>query len=85
MIDTYEQAENALYDQYAVGYDYRDKTTVKGRKMPGDYEWKDRDGDGKITSVDLFNVGVTVPHTTGALKIHSNIKTLRVGFSLTGH
>lgn len=67
LIDTYEQAESARYDQSAVGYDYRDGTTVKGRKMPGDYEWQDRDGDGKITSVDLFNVGVTVPHTTGGM------------------
>jgi len=67
IIDTYEQAANAYYDQTAVGYDYRTKTTVKGRKMPGDYEWVDRNGDGKITSIDVFDLGVTVPHTTGGL------------------
>ncbi|WP_217447775.1 SusC/RagA family TonB-linked outer membrane protein [Maribellus comscasis] len=67
LIDNFEQAENALYDQYAVGYDYRDGTTVKGRKMPGDYEWIDRNGDGEITSVDVFELGRTTPHTTGGL------------------
>lgn len=36
-------------------------------KQAGDYEWQDRDGDGKITAKDQFELGVTVPHTTGGL------------------
>ena len=36
-------------------------------KQAGDYEWKDRDGDGKITAKDQYELGVTVPHTTGGL------------------
>lgn len=39
----------------------------KGKKFAGDYEWKDRNGDGKITEVDQFELGVTVPHSTGGL------------------
>ncbi len=33
----------------------------------GDYEWYDRNGDGKITDVDQFHLGVTEPISTGSL------------------
>jgi len=62
-----EQAANARYDESARGYDPADGQSIRGRKMPGDYEWKDRDGDGRITNKDQFELGVTVPHTTGGL------------------
>jgi TonB-linked SusC/RagA family outer membrane protein len=62
-----EQAANALYDEQANGWSHVDKKRVKGRKSAGDYEWIDRDGDGEITSKDQFELGVTVPTTTGGL------------------
>src|SRR5690606_12984189 len=61
------EAANALYDESAKGWDTADGKTIRGRKMAGDYEWVDRDGDGRITSMDQFELGVTVPHTTGGL------------------
>jgi len=62
-----EQAAGARYDESARGFDPADGQSIRGRKLPGDYEWKDRDGDGRITSMDQFELGVTVPHTTGGL------------------
>ncbi|NDW08561.1 TonB-dependent receptor [Dysgonomonas sp. 520] len=62
-----EEAANARYDEQANGWSITDNKREKGRKSPGDYEWVDRDGDGKITAKDVFKLGVTVPHTTGGL------------------
>ncbi|MFB2119978.1 SusC/RagA family TonB-linked outer membrane protein [Parapedobacter sp. 2B3] len=62
-----QQAANARYDESARGWDPADGQSVRGRKLPGDYEWLDRDGDNRITSRDQFELGVTVPHTTGGL------------------
>lgn len=67
LIDNDEQAANARYDQLAKGYDYQTGKFTQGQKFAGDYEWKDRNGDGKITEVDQFELGVTVPHSTGGL------------------
>ncbi|MGO3806857.1 MAG: SusC/RagA family TonB-linked outer membrane protein [Sphingobacterium sp.] len=63
-----EQAAGALYDESARGWDPADGESIKGRKQPGDYEWIDRDGDGVISSKDQFELGVTVPHSTGGLQ-----------------
>jgi len=65
LIDTDEQAANAMYDEQSKGYDYKTGKSTKGKKFAGDYEWTDRDGDGKITSQDMFCLGSTVPHSTG--------------------
>ncbi|WP_188505822.1 SusC/RagA family TonB-linked outer membrane protein [Parapedobacter pyrenivorans] len=62
-----EQAANARYDESARGWDPADGQSIRGRKVAGDYEWMDRDGDGRVTSRDQFELGVTVPHTTGGL------------------
>ncbi|PPL04576.1 SusC/RagA family TonB-linked outer membrane protein [Parapedobacter indicus] len=62
-----EQAANARYDERARGWDPADGQNIRGRKLSGDYEWMDRDGDGRITDKDQFDLGVTVPHTTGGL------------------
>src|SRR5690606_34343894 len=62
-----ERAANARFDELARGWDPADGQNVRGRKLPGDYEWMDRDGDGRITAMDQFELGVTVPHTTGGL------------------
>ncbi len=67
ILDTDEQAANARYDELARGYDYRTGKFTKGQKFAGDYEWKDRNEDGRITEVDQFELGVTVPHSTGGL------------------
>ena len=67
ILQTEEEADNALYDERSGGYDYETGTTEKGRKFAGDYEWVDRDGNDKINSYDQFKMGVTVPHSTGGL------------------
>jgi len=67
IIQTQEEADNALFDTYSRGYSPVDDQRIKGRKFPGDYEWLDRDGDGQITANDQFLLGYTVPHTTGGL------------------
>ncbi len=74
ILDTDEQAANARYDELARGYDYRTGKFIQGQKFAGDYEWKDRNGDGKITEVDQFELGVTVPHSTGGLTNTFNYK-----------
>lgn len=67
IIDNDEQAQNARYDELARGWDYKEQKFTQGKKFPGDYEWRDRNGDGKITEVDQFELGVSVPHSTGGL------------------
>jgi len=67
IIQTQEQADNAHYDNNSRGYSPVDNKRIKGRKFPGDYEWIDRNSDGIIDSKDQFELGVTVPHTTGGL------------------
>ena len=73
IIETQEQADNAMYDSSAKGYRNSDGKKIAGRKEIGDYEWKNRTGsktkDGKdyIDSQDQFLLGYTVPHSTGGL------------------
>ncbi len=74
IIDNQEQAENARWDYWAQGWDPETQTSELGRKFPGDYEWKDRDGDGQITEYDQFELGVSVPHTIGGIGNTLNYK-----------
>jgi len=68
LIDNAEQAANALYDESANGYDpVTGKLVGRGTKFAGDFEWIDRNGDGKITSLDQFVIGYKDPTTTGGL------------------
>lgn len=68
LIDNEEQAEAARYDERANGYDpYTGALIAKGKKFPGDFEWKDRDGDNRITDFDRFVLGYEEPTTTGGL------------------
>ncbi|WP_167616686.1 SusC/RagA family TonB-linked outer membrane protein [Maribellus sediminis] len=67
ILETEAAAAAARYDDSAKGWSTVDQKSIKGRKSVGDYEWMDRDGDGKITSKDQYELGVTVPHTTGGL------------------
>ena len=84
IIETKEQADNAMYDNMAIGFRPSDGETIAGRKDIGDYEWKNREGsqkkDGKdyIDSQDQFLLGYTMPHSTGGL---SNVFTYK-NFSL---
>lgn len=73
ILETQEDADNAIYDSKAKGYRHSDGKKVAGRKEVGDYEWKNREGsltkDGKdyIDDQDQFFLGYTVPHSTGGL------------------
>ena len=67
IIETEEQADNAKFDELSTGWDPRDGRRITGRKKVGDYEWVDRDGDGRITEADRFLLGNEIPHTTGGL------------------
>lgn len=65
---TDEEAAKAEYDQMARGFNYKDGTTVAGRKFAGDYIWADRNKDGVITkNQDLFCLGTTEPTVTGSI------------------
>ena len=44
IIETQEQADNAMYDSSAKGYRPSDGKNIAGRKEIGDYEWKNREG-----------------------------------------
>lgn len=79
ILDTPEAAAAARYDQSALGWTATDQKSERGRKSAGDYEWRDRDGDGTISGVDQFDLGVTVPHTTGGLNNTFSFKNLKTG------
>ena len=73
IIETQEQADNAMYDASAKGYRHSDGQRIAGRKEIGDYEWKNRegslqrDGEDYVDSQDQFLLGYTMPHSTGGL------------------
>jgi TonB-linked SusC/RagA family outer membrane protein len=78
ILDTDQEAAAAMYDQRAGGYDPVTKTFKKGRKIAGDYEWVDRNGDGRITPDDQYVLGYLVPNTTGGF----NTRVAYKGFEL---
>jgi TonB-linked SusC/RagA family outer membrane protein len=65
ILDTWEQANNALYDVYAFGWNPLTRRAVTGSKLPGDYEWIDKNGDERIDFYDQFVLGYHVPTITG--------------------
>ncbi len=65
IIDTWEEAGNALFDSEAVGFSPLDGRSVRGRKIPGDMAWKDLNGDGIIDSYDQAVLGYEVPPIVG--------------------
>ena len=79
LIDNQEQADAAHFDEQALGYDPATETSTRGRKFPGDFEWQDRDGDGRITNLDQYVLGYSQPRTTGGLNNTFRYK----GFELT--
>lgn len=88
IIETQQEADNARYDDLSQGWRPQDRLKVKGRKAIGDYEWKNREGsvtrDGKemINSQDQFELGVTVPHSTGGLTNTFRYKNFNFGLTL---
>lgn len=78
ILDTDQEAAAAMYDERAGGYDPVTKTFKKGRKIAGDYEWVDRNGDGRITPDDQYVLGYLVPTTTGGF----NTRVAYKGFEL---
>ena len=74
IIQTLEEADNALYDAESKGFRVSDGKRITGRKDAGDYEWCNRKGsatDDKgneiINSEDMFYLGNVVPHSVGGL------------------
>lgn len=75
ILQTPEDAANAMYDATSSGYDPYTGISTPGKKFPGDYEWVNRPGSDKrnvggkevdqINSQDRFLLGYTVPHSTG--------------------
>ncbi len=78
ILDSDEAASKAMYDERAGGYDPVTKTFRKGRKIAGDYEWVDRNNDGRITPDDQYVIGYLVPTTTGGF----NTRVAYKGFEL---
>lgn len=78
IIDDWDEANNANYDNFAVGYNPEDGTTEKGRKIPGDMEWVDKDGDEDIDVYDQFIIGNQRPHTIGGLSNNLRYKNFEL-------
>lgn len=67
IIDNQAEADNAYYDALASGFSPVDGNRIKGRKIPGDMEWVDQNGDGVIDAYDQVVLGYTTPTTTGGI------------------
>ena len=67
IIDNWDQANNAHYDEFAAGFDPETGRHTPGRKFPGDMEWVDQTGDGRITQYDQVVLGYNEPHTWGGI------------------
>lgn len=67
ILDNWDQASKAKFDSQAVGWSPLDNKKVKGRKIPGDYEWKDIWEDGTIDEYDKAVLGYATPTTTGGI------------------
>ncbi len=78
ILDTAEEAANAMYDERAGGYDPATGTKEQGRKIAGDYEWVDKSGDGMITPKDQYVLGYLVPTTTGGFNTSFRIYNFEV-------
>lgn len=74
IIDNWEQANNAHFDALATGYNPEDGTTQLGRKIPGDMEWVDKDGNDRIDVYDQFVLGYQIPTTLGGFTNTINYK-----------
>jgi TonB-linked SusC/RagA family outer membrane protein len=67
IIDNWDEANAANYDALATGWSPLDNKKVKGRKIPGDMEWVDQNGDGIIDNYDQVVLGYLTPTTVGGI------------------
>jgi len=67
IIDNWDQANSAYFDSEAAGWSPLDNKKVKGRKIPGDMEWVDQNGDGIIDAYDRVVLGYLMPTFTGGI------------------
>lgn len=78
LIDNQQQADNALFDNSAAGFDPVTRKATKGRKFPGDFEWVENYVDGTINNYDQHVIGYEIPHTTGGLTNTFGFKGLEI-------
>lgn len=74
ILENLDQANAARFDELSRGFRIEDGLSIPGRKSVGDYEWKDRNGDGRINAQDQFYLGNMVPHSTGGISNTFNYK-----------
>lgn len=67
IIDNWEEANNANWDALAIGWSPQDNLKVTGRKIPGDYEWVDKDLNDTINAYDQVVQGYLIPTTVGGI------------------
>ncbi|MFZ2339215.1 MAG: TonB-dependent receptor [Bacteroidales bacterium] len=67
IIDNWDQANSAYYDALATGWSPLDNKKVKGRKIPGDMEWVDQNGDEIIDDYDKVVLGYLTPTVIGGI------------------
>lgn len=65
IIDNWDEASSANFDSQAAGWSPLDNKKIKGRKIPGDMEWVDQNGDGIIDDYDQVVLGYMRPTTSG--------------------
>lgn len=65
IIDNMQQANAARYDELAAGWSPVDNRLSRGRKIPGDMEWVDINGDNRINNFDQVVLGYLTPPVTG--------------------
>lgn len=65
IIDNMQQAAAARFDELAAGWSPVDNRLVRGRKIPGDMEWVDFNGDNRINNFDQTVLGYLTPPVTG--------------------
>lgn len=55
-----------------------DGDMIQPNAQPGDFRWKDLDGDGKITDKDRENLGLSIPPVTYGITLKANYKNFDV-------
>lgn len=78
IIDSWAEAESALYDEMATGYSPVDGKKVRGRKIPGDTKWANIYNDDIINVYDQEVLGYITPTFVGGFGTNFEFK----GFSL---
>ncbi len=87
IIQTMEDADNALYDTESKGFRVSDGKRITGRKDVGDYEWCNMPGSARgekgeeiINAEDMFYLGNVVPNFVGGINNTFMYKGLTFSF-----